>query len=156
MQIRTNQPCDLAETDTVISFVGSVHMRYRIWGLLSSKLDNPTHKYSFHYLYFYIWITKRINAQMPLGPPRLPREKVGRRRIQGWLLAGATNYEKVVEQQNSERTTFFLPSTLLLLLLLPIVPSVFIVLFYYWPLLFLCTVLWILLLYLFIHSFNLW
>lgn len=65
--------CRLGQTSTVtlqrqilyILFAGSILMRQGIWGLLSLKLDNVTHKYSFHYSCFYIWITKRINAQMP-------------------------------------------------------------------------------------------
>lgn len=48
--------CRSAQTSTTtlrawvpyVLLAGSSHMGHRIWGLLSSKLDNPTHKYSSH------------------------------------------------------------------------------------------------------------
>lgn len=106
--------CRLGQTSTMtlrgrilyVLFAGSIHMGQGIWGLLSSKLDNPAHKYSSHSACFYIWITKGINAQMPLRLPRHQQEKVGRLQIQGWHLACATNYEAVAEHQNPEGTTF--------------------------------------------------
>lgn len=70
-----------AEMHTPVPLVGSIHRTHGIWGLLSSQLGNPAHEYSFQYSCFYICITKRINAQMPLSSSRPPREKVGRLRI---------------------------------------------------------------------------
>lgn len=58
---------------------------------LSSKPDNLTHKYSSHYFWFCIWITKWINAQMPLSLPGMPEKRWGRLKIQGLLLAYLTN-----------------------------------------------------------------
>lgn len=77
-------------------------MGYVIWGLPSSELDNPPHKYSSHHACFYIRIAKRIDAQMPLSLPRHRREKVGRLQTQGWLLAYAANDEDAAEPRNPE------------------------------------------------------
>lgn len=99
---------------------GSTLMRHRSWGLLSSKFDNPTHKYSFHCSWFYIWITKRINAQMPLSPFSHPREEVGRVLFQQWLSECAAAEEEVVEYQNSAETTFLPPQNPSVITMLPV------------------------------------
>lgn len=112
--------CRLGQTSTVtlqrwilyVLFAGSIRLRYWIGGLLSLKLDNPTHKYSFHYSWFYIWITKRINAQMPLNSLRHPREKGGGLRMQGPLLACATNYEGWQNIRTLKGPLFYLLNTL--------------------------------------------
>lgn len=54
-------------------------MRYRICRLLSSKLDNPKHEYSFHFSDFNMNCRKKKpQAQMPLSPSKVPKRKSGK------------------------------------------------------------------------------